>query len=70
VKLAHRQCHRVTWFVLLPVLFIAVLLLSNTDRETMPVNESIPGLNQSVAVGGAGADSDNTEEFLEHRVLP
>ncbi|MBX2824693.1 MAG: hypothetical protein KTR33_08180 [Gammaproteobacteria bacterium] len=72
MKLAHRRMHRTIWLMLFPVLFLAVLLLSNTKLETMPVNASVPGLNQSLAASADGSVTGSTDssELLEYRVLP
>jgi len=62
MRLTHRKVHRYVWSLFLPLLFIAVLLLSNTSIETMPVNASVPGLE-----GDTGSDENLT---LIHRILP
>lgn len=58
MKLMHRRLHRWAWLVLLPLLLALVFFGANTGRESMPVNEEVPGLDGSRA------------PLLEHRVLP
>ncbi|MBX2884215.1 MAG: hypothetical protein KTR32_29945 [Granulosicoccus sp.] len=64
MRVAHRKVHRYVWSLLLPLLFLVVLLLSDSSLDTMPGNAIVPGLSE------AGVESSDITDGLAHRTLP